>query len=113
MEKQPHDGRTDEDIVASENSGAYHPGPSKVKEMPTEELATVQSQQLDLMLEEFPDGPYGAATNAPKLGKSTPWREGQAVVSSFRDQNPVSSDRKVALDEPPFDAPKGSIEGQN
>lgn len=78
-----------------------------------DELSYVQAQQKDILPEEFPEGPYGAATNEKKLGKTSPWREGQAVVSAYRDQNPAFSDRKVPLDEPPFHAPKGSIEGQN
>jgi hypothetical protein len=89
-------------------SGAYDPGP-----VDGAELAGVEAWQNDLQLEEFPDGPYAAASDPPRLGKSSPWRPGQRVVSSFRDQNPVTSERKVAAEEPPFDAPEGSIEGEN
>ncbi|HHY66119.1 MAG TPA: hypothetical protein GX517_02765 [Alicyclobacillus sp.] len=49
----------------------------------------------DIMPEEFPEGPYGMAENQEfTLGKSTPWEEGQRVVSRFRDENPAFSDRK-------------------
>lgn len=113
MDNHPNQMNTNEDVEHSRNSGAYHPGPIKDNDAPTAELSFVQAQQQDILLEEFPDGPYGAATNMPKLGKSTPWREGQRGISVFRDQNPVASNRKVPLDEPPAKAPRGSIEGQN
>ena len=99
--------------IKSGNSGSYNPGPVNESEWPNAELSMVQAQQKDIQLEEFPEGPYGAATNTKRLGKSTPWKPGQAAVSAFRDSNPITSDRKVALKEPPFRAPKGSIEGQN
>jgi hypothetical protein len=98
--------------VESVNSGSYHPGPV-TDDQQSAELSYVQAQQNDLLLEEFPDGPYGAATNEP-LGKSAPWKDGQRSISAFRDQNPAFSDRKVPLDEPDTDgAPRGTIEGQN
>ncbi len=97
----------------SDNSGTYNPGPVNESEWLAEEVSAVQAQQKDILLEEFPEGPYGAATNESKPGKTSPWREGQADVSSFRDQNPAFSDRQAPDHEPPADAPKGSIEGQN
>lgn len=98
--------------VMSTNSGSYHPGPI-TDDGDDAELSYVKAQQDDLMLEEFPDGPYGSTRQEP-LGKSSPWREGQRSVSAYRDQNPVSSDRKVPLKEPsPNGAPRGTIEGQN
>lgn len=98
--------------IHSVNSGSYDPGP--ITDTGNDaELSYVEAQQDDLLLEEFPDGPYGSATNE-RLGKSTPWRKGQRSISAFRDQNPVSSDRKVPLDEPSTNgAPRGTIEGQN
>jgi hypothetical protein len=99
--------------LTSVNSGWYNPGPIHDTDLPNAELSSVQARDYDILREEFPEGPYGAATNEEKLGKTSPWRPGQAVVSSLRDQNPMSSDRQVTLDEPPARAPKGSIEGQN
>jgi hypothetical protein len=46
------------------------------------ELKTVESQRNELVPEEFPDGPYGAATNQ-KLGKSSPWRPHQHAGPQF------------------------------
>jgi hypothetical protein len=99
--------------LTSVNSGWYNPGPINDTDLPNAELSAVQARDYDILREEFPEGPYGAPTNEEKLGKTSPWRPGQAVVSSLRDQNPVSSDRQVTLDEPPAQAQKGSIEGQN
>jgi len=41
------------------------------------ELSTVQSQRNEILQEEFPEGPYGAATNEVRLGKATGWEPGQ------------------------------------
>ncbi|MCL6625653.1 hypothetical protein [Alicyclobacillus shizuokensis] len=89
-------------------SGAYNPGPVEAAD-----TDVVEAWRNDLQLEEFPDGAYLAATHPERLGKSTPWRPGQQSVSHLRDQNPVSSDRKVARKEPPANAPEGTIEGEN
>ncbi|MCF8563500.1 hypothetical protein LLE49_01920 [Alicyclobacillus tolerans] len=100
--------------VQSMNSGSYNPGPVQDNEyVPNAESSTVQAMNDDILLEEFPEGPYVAATNETKLGKTSPWKPGQVSVSAFRDSNPVDSDRKTVLHEPEFDAPEGSIEGQN
>ena len=48
-----------------------------------EDLSTVQSQRNEMLLEEFPEGPYGAATNEVKLGKTSDWEEGQHTTSAF------------------------------
>lgn len=77
------------------------------------ELSIVQAQSQDLAQEEFPEGPYGAATNEKKLGKVSPWKPGQRSGNRFRDANPISSDRTIPLREPEADAPIGTIEGQN
>lgn len=98
--------------VHSPNSGSYHPGSIGNENGGSPELSYVQAWQDDLQIEEFPDGPYGSARNLP-FGKSSPWQRGQASVSAHRDQNPVNSDRKLAEEEPPFEAPPGTIEGQN
>lgn len=100
-------------VTQSVNSGRYDPGPMVESGEPNAELATVQAQRNDLMPEEFPDGPYGAATQPDHLGKSGHWRPGQASISPYWDENPVFSDRKRPRREPPHDAPSGSIEGQN
>jgi hypothetical protein len=99
--------------VHSSNSGKYNPGPVNESDWLAEELSEVQAQQKDILLEEFPEGPYGAPTNEEKPGKTSPWKAGQADVSSYRDQNPAFSDRQVPDHEPPAEAPRGSIEGQN
>ena len=104
-------------MVSSINSGSYDPGPvtdtTEGAQLKSAELSIVQAQQNDILVEEFPDGPYGAAIDGPIEGKSTPWRESQQSVSAFRDANPVDSNRKTALDEPPRDARKNTIEAEN
>jgi len=87
--------------LQSRNSGTYDPGARGVNGLPTEELSIVQSHVLDLALEEFPEGPYGAATDESKLGKVSEWKPGQAFSGRFRDSNLINSDRKVAMREPP------------
>ncbi|MDN4595450.1 hypothetical protein NWF35_16450 [Polycladomyces subterraneus] len=47
------------------------------------DVSTVESQRNELIPEEFPEGPYGAAHNEPQLGKSTPWRPGQHAAPQF------------------------------
>lgn len=42
-----------------------------------EEISTVQSQRNEILQEEFPEGPYGAAHDEKKLGKATGWEPGQ------------------------------------
>jgi hypothetical protein len=113
MDNRPNPPSSDDGVTSSVNSGAYNPGPINDRDLPTAELEFVQAQQYDIQLEEFPEGPYGSPTNMPRLGKSTPWRAGQVGISAYRDENPVTSARKVSLDEPPPKAPRGSIEGQN
>jgi hypothetical protein len=51
------------------------------------DLATVESQRNDLIPEEFPEGPYGAALPVESLGKSTPWRRDQRPPSPFSYEN--------------------------
>jgi len=46
------------------------------------ELKTVESQRNELVPEEFPEGPVGAATSY-QLGKSSPWRPGQHAGPQF------------------------------
>ncbi|GAA4717524.1 hypothetical protein [Brevibacillus fulvus] len=45
------------------------------------ELSTVESQRNEILQEEFPEGPYGAATNEVKLGKATGWEPQQHSTS--------------------------------
>jgi hypothetical protein len=47
------------------------------------ELSTVESQRNEIIPEEFPEGPYGAATNEELLGKATGWESDQHVISNF------------------------------
>lgn len=106
-------GATNRDAGRDSPSGAYRPGPVNETGMPTSELAIVQANRNDLALEEFTEGPYGAATDAPRLGKTSPWRPGQMYSPRFRDANPIDSDRTVPLQEPPADAREGTIEAEN
>lgn len=41
------------------------------------ELSTVESQRNEILPEEFPEGPFGAATNEERLGKATGWEPRQ------------------------------------
>lgn len=50
---------------------------------PYSELSTVESQRNEIIHEEFPEGPYGAATDEVRLGKATGWEKGQHVISNF------------------------------
>jgi hypothetical protein len=63
-------------------------GPFKKEDrQPTTDLATVESQRHDVFPEEFPDGPYGAATNADFLGKDSPWLQDQRAAPRFSYEN--------------------------
>jgi hypothetical protein len=80
------------------------------------ELETVQATRDDIMIEEFPEGAYGAATHPEHLGKSSPWEPGQHVVSRFQDENPESSNRKVpgwAEDPDSGPVPPGPVNGND
>ncbi|MET3287944.1 hypothetical protein ACTID9_19895 [Brevibacillus fluminis] len=46
-------------------------------EKKTGDFGVVQSQRNEILQEEFPEGPYGSSRNEARLGKSTPWEEGQ------------------------------------
>lgn len=52
-----------------------------------EDLATVESHQHDLALEEFPEGPYGSDLISESLGKSTPWSMDQRSSPRFGYEN--------------------------
>lgn len=106
--------KRDPKAVDNPNSGAYDPGPATGNNgYPTGELWQVQSQRYDLAIEEFAEGPYGAAHDEERLGKTSEWKNGQAYLGRFRDSNMIRSDRRSALDEPELDADAGTIEGQN
>lgn len=51
------------------------------------DVSTVESQRNDLIPEEFPEGPYGAALPTFELGKSGPWREEQRPPNRFGYEN--------------------------
>jgi hypothetical protein len=46
------------------------------------ELSTVESQRNEIIPEEFPEGPYGAATDEVRLGKATGWEKDQHAISN-------------------------------
>jgi hypothetical protein len=71
------------------------------------ELDTVIAQHNELNKEEFPEGPYGAAYNEEKLGKTSPWLPGQHVISAFTyedRQRHAGLDRNVPPDSHPTHA---------
>lgn len=51
------------------------------------DVSTVESQRNDLVLEEFPEGPYGSALTSESLGKSSPWRVDQRTAHRFDYEN--------------------------
>jgi hypothetical protein len=51
------------------------------------DVSTVQSQQNDLIPEEFPEGPYGSSLEAESIGKSSPWKHGQNGPRPFGYEN--------------------------
>lgn len=59
----------------------------KKKNTPYTDLATVESQRNDIIPEEFPEGPYGAATNEDVLGKETPYLASQHAAPRFTYEN--------------------------
>lgn len=97
----------------SANSGSYRPGPINETGAPSAELADVQAHTLDLALEEFPEGPYGATTNEVKLGKVSEWKQGQTFSGRFRDSNMVTSDRTVATEESEKDESDTNFDQKN
>ncbi|MGG1672221.1 hypothetical protein ACIFOE_16540 [Paenibacillus sp. NRS-1783] len=51
------------------------------------DVSTVESQQNDLALEEFPEGSYGSSLMSESLGKSSPWRVDQRTAHRFDYEN--------------------------
>jgi hypothetical protein len=51
------------------------------------DVSTVESQRNDLVLEEFPEGPYGSALMSESLGKSSTWRVDQRTAHRFDYEN--------------------------
>ncbi len=102
------------DVNPGKDSGFYsYPTEMDDPGQSDDDVTISQAWKLDLAPEEFSEGPYGAATNEKKLGKVSKWKPGQAFAQRFRDPNPISSNRTVVFEEPPHNAPEGSIEGQN
>ncbi len=54
---------------------------------PYSEVSTVKSQRDEYMLEEFPEGPYGAAHNEDVLGKESPWYSTQHAAPQYSYEN--------------------------
>lgn len=55
----------------------------KKKNTPYTDTATVESQRNDIIPEEYPEGPFGAATNEDVLGKETPYTASQHAAPRF------------------------------
>lgn len=69
-----------------------------------QELSFVKAVRKDIQIEEFPEGPYGAAIYLDqRIGKSSEWEPGQQVVDRFKDENPAFSNRRVAVERPEQD----------
>jgi hypothetical protein len=51
------------------------------------ELDSVIAYHSEMVFEEFPEGPYGAAHNEEKLGKNSPWLPGQHAPAQFTYEN--------------------------
>lgn len=54
---------------------------------PYTDLSTVESQRNEIIAEEFPEGPYGAATDEDVLGKETPYTASQHAAPRFTYEN--------------------------
>jgi hypothetical protein len=76
-------------------------GFKKEDRKPYTDVATVESLRHDVIPEEFPDGPYGAATNEELLGKSEPWLRDQRALSNYAYEN-----RQFHADLPRRDPPE-------
>lgn len=59
---------------------------------PYSDSAIVQSQNNDLVPEEFPEGPYRSDPASVSLGKSKPWRVGQHRTSAYDYENKALHD---------------------
>ncbi len=55
------------------------------KKKQEKERQTSEVEQVELVPEEFPEGPFGSAINKDEkvTGKSTPWKKGQRRSSAF------------------------------
>ena len=54
---------------------------------PYTDLSTVESQRNEYIAEEFPEGPFGAATNEDVLGKETPFLASQHASPQYTYEN--------------------------
>ena len=59
----------------------------KKKNTPYTDVSTVESQRNDIIPEEHPEGPFGAATNEDVLGKETPYTASQHAAPQFTYEN--------------------------
>jgi hypothetical protein len=81
---------------------------------PFRELSTVESQRNEILPEEFPEGPFGAAHDEARLGKATGWEEGQHSTSAFTYENRMFHQglpRGEPSAHPPHDEPGQEEEG--
>jgi hypothetical protein len=54
---------------------------------PYTDVSTVESLRNEVIPEEFPEGPYGAAHNEDVLGKESPWIASQHAAPQFSYEN--------------------------
>lgn len=60
---------------------------SRKSKSPVEDDVIIEKVRVELASEEFPEGPYGAATPSPSIGKSTPWRDNQSAANPYDYEN--------------------------
>ncbi|MDP4552406.1 hypothetical protein Q9251_16135 [Alkalihalobacillus macyae] len=76
------------------------------------DFANVEKGRNYVLPEDTPEGPYGSPVNK-KLGKTTPWREGQRSYSAFNYENKnlhQNLPRQDPASHPPHDDPEKDSE---
>lgn len=59
----------------------------KKRNTPYTDVKTVESWRNEYIAEEYPEGPYGSATNEDELGKSSPFLASQHASPRFTYEN--------------------------